>query len=222
MKTYSFILSLILFVAFTACNDGDKKKTEHKDTANTAAVTPEPAPNPEPPAPPMDSATQAQKWMEYMTPGEMHKMLADMNGEWNVETTMWMDPAKPPMTSKGTMSNKMILGGRYQEGKHKGSMMGMPFEGISTTGYDNATKKFVSTWVDNMGSGVMKMEGDWDETSKTITLKGSMVDPITGKDCEMREVLKVIDKDNQQMEMYMTQDGKEYKTMESKISRKKG
>lgn len=28
----------------------------------------------------------------------------------------------------------------------------MPFEGISTLGYDNAKKTFFSTWIDNMGN----------------------------------------------------------------------
>ncbi|MBK9333372.1 MAG: DUF1579 family protein [Ignavibacteria bacterium] len=30
------------------------------------------------------------------------------------------------------------MGGRYQQGKHTGDMMGMPFEGMSLLGYDNA------------------------------------------------------------------------------------
>jgi hypothetical protein len=36
----------------------------------------------------------------------------------------------------------------------------MPFEGISTLGYDNAKKTFFSTWIDNMGTGMMVMEGN--------------------------------------------------------------
>ena len=32
-------------------------------------------------------------------------------------------------------------------------MMGMPFEGIGRTGYDNVTGKYWSTWIDNMSTG---------------------------------------------------------------------
>jgi hypothetical protein len=101
--------------------------------------------------------------------------------------------------------------------------MGMPFEGIATVGYDNAKKVFVSTWIDNMGTGLMKTSGPWDEATKTMTLTGTQTDPARGKDCHVREVFKVVDDNTQLMEMYgpdpMT--GKEYKMMEIKFTRKK-
>ena len=97
----------------------------------------------------------------------------------------------------------------------------MPFEGISTTGYDNAKKVFVTTWIDNMGTGVMELEGPWDSTTNTTTLKGKECDPTSGKDMEVRETLKMIDDKHQYMEMYMTgPDGKEYKSMEIKYTKK--
>jgi hypothetical protein len=100
--------------------------------------------------------------------------------------------------------------------------MGMPFTGMSITGYDNYKKKYVSAWIDNMGSGIMHMEGPWDEASKSMTLTGSMLDPATGKECKMREVFKIVDDNNQVMEMYGPdpKTGVEYKTMEIKFTRK--
>jgi hypothetical protein len=119
----------------------------------------------------------------------------------------------------------MVLGNRYQQSIHKGDMMGMPFEGISTVGYDNHKKVFIMSWIDNMGTGVMNGEGPWDEATKSITFKGKMVDPSlgTGKECDYREVFTIIDKDNQKMEMYCPdpKTGKEFKTMELKMTRKK-
>jgi hypothetical protein len=98
----------------------------------------------------------------------------------------------------------------------------MPFEGISTTGYDNAKKTFVSTWVDNMGTGIMIMEGKWDEKTKTLHLKGKQTDPTTGKEMDVRETFTVIDDNTQKMEMFMTPaGGKEYKNMEIVFTRKK-
>ena len=110
-------------------------------------------------------------WQDYMTPGEVHKMLAADNGTWNEDITMWMDPAKPTK-STATAENKMILGGRYQQSNHKGSFNGMPFEGMSLLGYDNAKKAFMSSWIDNMGTGIMNMEGKWDPATKTINFTG--------------------------------------------------
>jgi hypothetical protein len=130
----------------------------------------------------------------------------------------------PPEKSKSTSQNKMVMGGRYQVSNHTGNMMGMPFEGMSTLAYDNAKKVFINTWIDNMGSGMMVMEGPWDEASKTLTLKGKGVDPTTanGKEIEMRETFKIIDDNTQMMEMFAPgPDGKEFKMMEIKYTRKK-
>jgi Protein of unknown function (DUF1579) len=165
-----------------------------------------------------DAAMKA--WTSYMTPSDVHKMLAKDDGEWSEEITMWMTPAAPPQKSTATVTNKMILGGRYQEGKHTGSFMGMPFEGVSLLGYDNAKKVFVSTWADNMGTGIMVMEGKWDDKSKTISFTGKSTDPATGKDLPVREVFTWIDNNKQKMEMFMTAEGKEYKTMEIILTRK--
>lgn len=145
-------------------------------------------------------------------------MLAAQSGNWTSDIKMWMDPSKPPMTSKSKDVYKMVLGGRYQESTHNGSMMGEPFTGVSTLAYDNAKKKFINTWIDDMGTGLMVMEGDYDAASKTLNLKGEMVDPTTGKDCKVRQVVTFVDDKNMSVEMYMNPPGldKEFKTMEIK------
>ncbi len=165
-----------------------------------------------------DAAMKA--WQNYMTPGDVHKMLATSDGTWNEDITMWMAPGMAPTKSTSIAENKMILGGRYQQSTHKGTFNGMPFEGISLLGYDNAKKIFVSSWVDNMGTGIMQMQGNWDPATKTILFTGSSVDPMTGKDMAVKQTFSLIDKDTQKMEMYMMQNGKEFKTMEIKLTRK--
>jgi hypothetical protein len=158
----------------------------------------------------------------YMTPGEMHKMMAMVEGEWTTDGKMWMDPKGQPVASKGEASYKMILGGRYQESTFRGDMMGMPFEGKGLMAYDNLKKQFENTWVDNMSSGIMKTEGTYDPGTKTYNMSGKMVDPMSGKECKMRETLKIVDNDTHVMSMYVTMgDNPEYKTMELTFKRKK-
>jgi len=203
-------------LGFAACNNASNETaatTEKKDSA--VAETPKT----ETAAPPMDSAAMMKAWQDYMTPGDMHKMIASWDGKWKQEVSMWMKPDAPPQTSTSTSENKMILGGRYQQSIHKGSMNGMPFEGMSTLAYDNGKKIFISTWIDNMGTGMMTVEGSWDAATKSLNMKGKCVDPTTGKDMDVREVLKVVDDKNQVMEMYMTENGKEFKTMEIKATK---
>jgi len=167
-----------------------------------------------------DDQAAMKKWMDYMTPGDMQKELAKSEGEWETETTVWMAPNTPPMTSKGTCTNKMIMGGRFLESKHTSTFMNMPFEGVGTYGYDNAKKVFWTTWIDNMGTGMMHLEGTWDDGSQSVIFTGSMVEPTTGADQKIKETHKIIDDNNQLMEMFTVADGKETKTMEVKFKRK--
>ncbi len=159
-------------------------------------------------------------WQEYMTPGEMHKILANNIGEWTAEITMWMDPSQPPTKSEGTSVTEALLDGRYFQTKYNGIVMDMPMNGISLEGYDNAKKTFFSTWIDNMGTGIMYLEGTYDSASRTLNYKGTSTDPI-GKEIKVREAIKIIDHDNSLFEMFTEQDGKETKSMEIKYTRKK-
>lgn len=209
------ILPLCLAALLFSCKD-EKAKTEEPKVA-AASTEAAPAATPQP-----DSATMMKNWEAYMTPSEAHKQMAQWTGEWSGDITMWMSPGAPPVKSTGTASNKMILGGRYQQSVNKGSFNGMPFEGVSTLAYDNAKKVYIATWIDNMGTGVMSLEGRWDEASKSVNFTGKCVDPMTGKEMDVRETFKPVDNNFQIMEMYCQgPDGKEYKTMEIKYTRKK-
>jgi len=163
---------------------------------------------------------EMKAWENYMTPGDMHKMLAQAEGEWTEEITMWMDPSAPATKSTATSRIEMIMGGRYQVSKTTGNMMGMPFEGMSLIGYDNTTQLFTSSWVDNFGTGTITMVGSWDAPTKSITLKGKMIDPMTGKEIWSKQVMKFIDNNTQEMEMYDNKNGTETKTMFIKSTRK--
>lgn len=212
MKNLLFIFCTVFLLLLSACEKGKPGMGKESTGSDSTAWKP------------VDSATATKAWMTYSTPGDMHKMLTKYDGNWTGETTMWMEEGGKPIKSVSECTNKMIFGGRYQESNHKGNMWGMPFEGKSIVGYDNSTKKFVSTWIDNMGTGIMYMNGDWDASKKSIEFKGKMPD-ITrpGKECDVREVFTFVDDNTQIMEMYgpSSKTGKEMKTMEIKFTRKK-
>ncbi|MEO5906242.1 MAG: DUF1579 domain-containing protein [Saprospiraceae bacterium] len=172
--------------------------------------------------PPMeyDSAAMMKAWMDFATPGDMHKWMAKYNGTWNGEVTTWMEKDKPPVKSNATVTNKTTYNGLYQIGTYKGNMMGMPFEGQSILGYDNSKKKFVTTWIDNMGSGIVIMTGDWDEGSKTLHLKGTQTNPMDGTDMIIRQEVKFVDDNTQVTTMYGSHAGAEEKMMEINLKRK--
>ncbi|UAY50973.1 DUF1579 domain-containing protein [Ferruginibacter albus] len=162
---------------------------------------------------------QMKAWQDYMTPSDVHKMIAKCDGTWNEDVTMWMKPGDAPIKNKATAVNQMILGGRYQQTKTTGDMMGMPFEGFSLLGYDNLTKEFTSTWLDNFGTGTMTLKGKWDDKTKSITFKGKMVDPMSGKEVDVKEVLTIVDDNHQKFEMYIVMPTGEFKSMEISSTR---
>jgi len=166
-----------------------------------------------------DQAAQMQIWMDYMTPGPMHEMLAKSVGDWKTITRFWMDPAGEPTETEGTGKTEMILGGRYQKSTHKSSMMGMETEGLFIMGYDNATQVFTATWIDNIGTGTAVAKGRYDESTNSINLNGAMVDPMSKQEMNFREVLKFLDDDHQLLEMYVVYNGQEFKSMEIEFIR---
>jgi len=217
-----FTIAFCTAIALFACSNEEKTADNKNEEAKVAsAKTDEPSDKKQ--WIPVDSATAMQKMYEVGTPGPQHAMLAKSNGTWNAEMTMWMADGAPPMVTKAVATNKMIFGDRYQQSTFKGDFGDMPFEGVSTTGYDNAEKMYFSTWMDNMSTGMMTMKGTWDDATKSMTLKGKMICPANGIECEMREVFKIVDDNTQIMEMYGPdmKTGKEYKNMEIKFTRKK-
>src|SRR3990172_402996 len=168
----------------------------------------------------MDPGMKA--WMDYMTPGETHKMLANSVGDWTAKITHWMMPGVETTVSEGTSTVEMILGGRYQKEVNRGNMMGMEFEGISMVAFDNASKEFISTWIDNMGTGVMISKGKYNEETKKVEMKGTYVDPMTGNEEPFRQTLEVVDNDHHLFEMFMYYEGQEFKTLVVESTRKSG
>ena len=169
---------------------------------------------------PMDPQAMMELWKQAATPGEPHKLFATLAGSWTTQTKEWMEPGKPPTESAGTAEMKMLLDGRFLYQEYNSHMMGQPFSGIGIDGYDNLTKKYVTAWIDTMGTGIFFMEGTASADGKTITLKGSHPEPGGGK-MSHRAVWKIIDTNNQTFDMYGTHHGqKEMKVLEITYTRK--
>jgi len=161
-------------------------------------------------------------WAEYSTPGKYHKYLEYFTGKWELTTKMWMKPGVEPSVEKNECEGKMILGGRFLFFDLKGTMMGMPVEGLMITGYDNYLKKFNTFWIDTTSTGVFPISGELDSTEKIRTETGVWDDFMTGKKFKVRIVTSIIDKDHYLFEMFMDDEsGKEFKSMESHYTRKK-
>ncbi|TLY12802.1 MAG: DUF1579 domain-containing protein [Nitrospirae bacterium] len=154
----------------------------------------------------MDQQAMMEMWKKLGTPGAPHKLFASLAGSWITQTKEWME--------------KMLLDGRFLYQEYNGQMMGQPFSGIGIDAYDNMTKKYVTAWMDSMGTGIFMMEGTANADGKTITLRGQHAELGGGK-MTHRAVWKIVDNNNQTFDMYGAHDGgKEMKMMEITYTRK--
>src|ERR1700730_7377388 len=234
MKTCLFIT--ILFVASVLASPSFAQTSTASPATGTSATAPSPAgPGPSTAPAGAPSAEDLKKMMAQMMelakPGENHKLLASLDGTWSYTVKMWMnpDPTAKPDESKGTAVRKSILDGRFfvmdVTGKMEmpgpdGKKKEMTFKGMGLEGYDNVKNKFVGTWCDNMGTGIMTSEGTYDSATKTFTYT-SEYEGLPGMKQKIREVVKLTDKDHMMFEWYEDRGGKEAKTMEISYARKK-
>ena len=172
------------------------------------------------PAKEMDPQAMMEVWKKLAMPGEPHKLFASLAGSWTTTTKEWMEPGKPPSESTGTAEMRMLLDGRFLYQEYNAQMMGQPFSGVGIDAYDNMTKKYVTAWIDTMGTGIFMMEGTASADGKTITLKGSHPEPGGGK-MTHRAVWKIVDNNTQTFDMYGAHHGgKEMKVLEITYTRK--
>ena len=83
-------------------------------------------------------------------------------------------------------------------------------------------KKFVLSWIGNLGSGIVQMGGSYDEATKALNMSGKQSVPGMKKETAMRQVLTFHNDDSYTMAMYGTgHDGKEAKFMEGSFKRTK-
>ena len=172
-----------------------------------------------------------QQMAELSKLNENHKLLSSLDGSWDYKIKFWMnpDPNAPPQESTGTATRKSIMGGRYctmdvsgkmQMPDETGKMKEIMFKGMGIEGYDNVKKKFVASWIDNMGTGMEFSEGTYDPATKTFTYTMEM-EPMPGMKTQVREVIKVADNNHMMLEWYENQGGQEKKTMEINYTKKK-
>ena len=157
------------------------------------------------------------------TPNRFHERLGRHVGDWEFDMTMWMEPGKPPMVTRGTSRISWLFEGKWVKEDVKSSMMGMPFEGVSILGYDNFKKKYVGVWVGNMGTAFTTFEGNYGMDDRVLQMFGTMDEPMTGEsDKPAKFVVREVSADEFVFEIHDLEIGESNtKVIEMKYKRKK-
>lgn len=146
-----------------------------------------------------DDAAKAEmmaKWKELGTPGEGHKVLEGLVGKWNVTMKMYEEPDGPATQTSAVTEFEWFFDGRFLEENTAGSFNDAPFVGRGYLGFDNLSKKYVMTWMDNMSTMLMVSEGTYDKASQELRFTGKCPDMKAGRYVPSRTVIKRVDDDH--------------------------
>lgn len=173
-----------------------------------------------------------KRWIETTKPGKHHKVLDSHAGTWDVTFRMWMDPSAPPMETKGVSEVKWIMGKRFLLEEYKGEMLmpdetGMqmkkvPYEGMGTLGYDVYRNMYTGTWLSNLQTNVLTMNGSMEPGSKVLRMFGEMDEPmlnVIGR--TVKYVTTIKDKDTRMFECFDLHASDTHRVFEIEYKRKK-
>jgi hypothetical protein len=145
-----------------------------------------------------------------------HLALKDGVGTWDYVMKFREGPDKPEQEVKGIQTVTQVGDFWIVFDIKTDNMMGMPWHGHGTVGYDPKKKKYVGTFVESMSSDRMLGEGTMDAAGKVLTMDWD------GGHMKMREVSERKDKDTGTMTMTMIgPDGKEMPGFTISYKRKK-
>jgi hypothetical protein len=152
-------------------------------------------------------------------PTKEHKALQFDVGTWDATMRIWEKPGADPIESKAVERNVMV-GSFWLLTRFDGSIGPMKFSGAGTFGFDPTEKKFVGTWVDSMNPYMLTMKGEYDESTKTLTMLGENREP-DGKMHKSKEISRRIDENTRHFELHMQgDDGNFFKMMEIDYKRR--
>ncbi len=198
MKTLKFLIAIALLIAPLAVLNAQQQEMSPEQQAMMKA------------------------YMAAATPGAPHKAMQNLVGTWNSTIKMYDNPSGAPTETKGKSTFTSVMDGRYLQEHAEGNFNGMPFHGYGTYGYDNVTKKYVASWIDSMGTGIMQSTGTSPDDGTTINWEGTSSDPLSGKMLTFHSSMKMVSSDEYHFEMNGPgPDGKEIKMMEIQYIRAK-
>lgn len=209
MKTFAslsvgiMILSVVGAVLAQSANPGRDATQPPKDVA-------QPAKAPDQPAKAADQSARDHAWLKQLV------------GEWDMTFKMYMQPDQPPTEAKGADSVR-ALGENWVMSDMKTTMMGTPYNGIMSLGYDAAKKQFHGTYIDSFGGVLWVYKGTLNEAGDTLTLEteGPSLQKV-GATAKYKEVIQITGQDTRTFNSSTQfEDGKWIKIVTIEYSRKK-
>jgi len=149
-----------------------------------------------------EHADHSEHECEMPQPTAEHGALMETVGTWNVDCTYYMGPGEE-MKVQATETVEAV-GGFWTVSLFQSEMMGAPFTGRCTMGYDVRTGKWVGTWIDSMMPNMYVMEGEYDDEGRTLTMLSEGPAPGGSGDLtQYRSTIEKLDDGNRRFEMFV-------------------
>jgi len=150
----------------------------------------------------LDMQAVMKKWKEIREPGRHHTALEPLIGRWKYKQKIWVQPGSPPDETTGSTEVRWVMGKRFVQVESTGKMFDLPYNSMWLIGFDNFKKKYVSCYLDNVGTGIYPAEGSAGPGKNAITLIGHMDDWYTAEhDRAFAYVIRLGEKDQWSLEM---------------------
>ena len=135
-------------------------------------------------------------------PTAEHGALKETVGTWNVDCTYFIGPdEETKVQAKETVE---AVGAFWTVSLFQSEMMGAPYTGRCTMGYDSRSGKWIATWVDSMMPHLYVMEGEYDEAGRVLTMISEGPAPGTGDLTQYRSTFEKLEDGNRRFEMFVT------------------
>jgi hypothetical protein len=169
-------------------------------------------------APPL---ARSQEQGQLPQVSEEHKFLHKDVGTWDATMKMFPAEGAEPIESKGSETNELFDGGMWLVSRFQGDILGMPFTGMGTIGYDPIDKKYVGTWIDSISPHLTLIKGEYDAATKTLTSVAEVRDFRTGQVTQSKHITRYIDDNTRIFEIHAKEGGeKERKVLEIHYKRR--
>jgi hypothetical protein len=143
-------------------------------------------------------------------------------GHWAVRQSMWTDAARPQTVERGEATFTPVLGGRHLRQELRIDSSKGAFRGLGYLGFDLATRRYESLWMDVNFTGTILAHGRYDPSRRTYELVGTVPDPQhAGATLPLREVIRVQDADHFSFEYYERRNGADMLALRLEYTRRR-
>lgn len=113
-----------------------------------------------------------------------HRMISKLNGHWNLDYKLWLNPEDEPEEGSGTADANIILGGRFLQINMDYFIYEKEFTSEHIVGYDMDIKRFSLFSIDEFGTDAIFEYGDFSVDDESVVFTGVdsiSINPSTGE-----------------------------------------